>query len=60
MNYKSGGSTVIRNVISELSANNAHYVLVLNTDCGIATTYKIVDGYFVGERNSQSTYILPW
>lgn len=62
MNYKNGGCKIISNIIMEVMEGNAHYVMTANTDAGVCTTRKIVDGFFEGERFSQypSSQIVPW
>jgi len=58
--YKTGGSTTVRNIINDLVEGDAYYIMTINTDVGIATTLKTVDGFFVDERNTQSCTITPW
>ena len=58
--YKSGGCTVVSNVIDELVVGNAHYILTVNTDADFCTIRKMVDGFFVDSRYSQSNKIVVW
>jgi len=58
--YKSGGCTIVSNVIKELVVGNAHYILTLDTDADVAKTRKMVDGFYVDSRYSQSLEIVSW
>lgn len=58
--YKSGGCTVVSNVIDELVVGNAHYILTIDTDLDVSTTRKMIDGFYVDSRNSQSYKIVVW
>ena len=58
--YKSGGCTIVSNVIGELVVGDAHYILTIDTDVGVSTTRKIVDGFYVDSCNSQSNEIVVW
>lgn len=58
--YKSGGCTVISNVIDELVVGNARYIITVNTDSDVVTTRKLVDGFYVDSRYSQSFEIITW
>lgn len=62
MKYKNGGSRIISNIITDLVDGNNHYVMTADTDRGVCTTRKIVDGFFEGERFSQypSSEIATW
>jgi hypothetical protein len=58
--YKSGGCTIVSNVIDELVVGNAHYILTVDTDIDVSTTRKMIDGFYVDSRNSQSYKIVVW
>ena len=58
--YKSGGCTIISNVMKELFANGAHYIMTVDTDLDVSTIRKLVDGFYVDSRNSQSWEIVAW
>jgi hypothetical protein len=58
--YKSGGCTIVSNVLNELVVGNAHYILTVDTDHGVVTTRKLVDGFYVDSRRSQSYEIVTW
>jgi len=60
MKYKSGGCTVVSNVIDELVVGNAHYIVTVNTDSDVVTTRKLVDGFYLDSRYSQSFEIVVW
>jgi hypothetical protein len=58
--YKSGGCTIVSNVINELVVGNAHYILTVDTDHDVVTTRKLVDGFYVDSRRSQFYEIVTW
>lgn len=58
--FKSGGCTIVSNVINELFVGNAHYILTVDTDHDVVTTRKLVDGFYVDSRRSQTYEIVTW
>lgn len=62
MKYKNGGCKIVSNIIMALVDGNTYYIMTADTDSGVCTTKKIVDGFFEGERFSQypSSEIIPW
>lgn len=51
--YKEGGQGNIRYAIDYLNRGNVDYYLVADTDRAVNIIYKLVDGYFAGEKSTQ-------